>query len=50
MSSRNGDKARFHRIRKQKVARRQSVRELRLALAVAAPVPATVPVKSIEKA
>ena len=28
MSARNGDKARFHRERKQKIARRQRTREL----------------------
>jgi hypothetical protein len=49
MSKRNGDKARFHRIRKQKIARRQSVRELRAGLAVAQPVIIAAPVKSIEK-
>jgi hypothetical protein len=33
MSKRNGDKARFHRIRKQKIARRLSIRELRDSIA-----------------
>lgn len=28
MSARNGDKSRFHRIRKQKIARRKRVQEL----------------------
>jgi len=50
MSKRNGDKARFHRIRKQKIARRLSVRVLRDGLAVAQPVVVATPVKSIEKA
>ena len=36
MSKLNGDKARFHRLRKQSIARRQMVRELRLKLASAA--------------
>ena len=43
VSKHTGDKARFHRIRKQNTARRQMVRELRqrLSLAVApAPAPA----------
>ena len=39
MSKQHGDKARFHRIRKQNIARRLSARELRDRLAsVAAPV------------
>jgi hypothetical protein len=29
MSKQHGDKARFHRLRKQQIARRQNVRELR---------------------
>jgi hypothetical protein len=45
MSKTHGDKARFHRLRKQNIARRLMVRELRLKLA-AAPVPAVVPVKA----
>jgi len=49
MSKRNGDKARFHRIRKQKIARRQSVRELRDGLALAHPAIVTAPAKSTEK-
>jgi len=35
MSRQNGDKSRFHRIRKQNIARRLSVRELRQRLALA---------------
>jgi CspA family cold shock protein len=50
MSKMNGDKARFHRIRKQKIARRLSVRELRLGLTGVQPVVAVVAAKSTEKA
>jgi hypothetical protein len=46
MSKLHGDKARFHRLRKQSIARRSMVRELRLKLA-AAVVPAVVPVKVV---
>ena len=35
MSKMCGDTARFHRIRKRKIARRQSVRELRAAMEAA---------------
>lgn len=35
MSKLNGDKARFHRIRKQNIARRSKIRELRQKLAMA---------------
>jgi hypothetical protein len=46
MSKQHGDKARFHRIRKQNIARRLSVRELRDKLASVI-VPAVVlPVKA----
>jgi hypothetical protein len=45
MSSRNGDKSRHHRMRKQKIARRLMVRELREKLALA-PVPAAVVLKT----
>jgi hypothetical protein len=38
MSKNSGDTARFNRLRKQKIARRQMVRELRLKLATAAAV------------
>jgi len=43
MSSLNGDKARFHRIRKQKIARRKRQREL-LHPAAVPPKPAEAPV------
>jgi hypothetical protein len=36
MSKLNGDKARFHRIRKQNLARRLKIRELRQKLALTA--------------
>jgi len=36
MSKLHGDTARFHRLRKQKIARRQMARELRLKLATTA--------------
>jgi hypothetical protein len=36
MSRRHGDKSRFHRIRKQGIARRIRIRELRKKLAAAA--------------
>ena len=36
MSSKNGDKARHHRMRKQNIARRLKIRELQQKLAVAA--------------
>jgi len=45
MSKLHGDKARFHRIRKQNIDRRRKVRELRDRLALAA-APATDPLKS----
>jgi hypothetical protein len=35
MSKQHGDKARFHRLRKQQIARRQHVRALRDRLALA---------------
>ena len=35
MSRQNGDKSRFHRIRKQNIARRLSVRELRQKMGLA---------------
>ena len=35
MSKQNGDKARFHRLRKQSIERRRKVRELRDRLALA---------------
>jgi len=44
MSKKHGDTARFHRIRKQNIARRLMVRELRAKIAAAA-APALVPVK-----
>jgi len=37
MSQRNGDKSRFHRLRKQKIARRSKVRELRQSIQHAKP-------------
>jgi len=46
MSSRNGDKARFGRQRKQKLAKRESLRALRAEKPVAATVPAETPVKA----
>jgi hypothetical protein len=45
MSSKNGDKARHHRIRKQNVARRLMVRELQEKLALAS-APSAVVVKT----
>jgi hypothetical protein len=45
MSSRNGDKARHHRLRKQNIARRLMVRELQEKLALAA-APAAVVLKT----
>ena len=44
MSKQSGDTARFHRVRKQNIARRLKVRELRLKLALAA-APLADPVK-----
>ncbi|HWZ30035.1 MAG TPA: hypothetical protein VNX18_01800 [Bryobacteraceae bacterium] len=44
MSKLHGDKARFHRLRKQSVARRQKVRELRDKFAAARALAAVVPV------
>ena len=44
MSKQSGDTARAHRIRKQNIARRLKVRELRVKLALAA-VPAANPLK-----
>jgi hypothetical protein len=41
MSKQHGDKARFHRVRKQSIARRLRIRELRKRLALARLVPAT---------
>jgi len=41
MSKSHGDKARFHRLRKQSIARRLKVRELRKQLALAKPAPVT---------
>jgi hypothetical protein len=41
MSKLHGDKARFHRLRKQSIARRLKARELRKKLAVAKLTPAT---------
>jgi len=46
MSSRNGDKARFGRQRKQKIAKRASLRALRAEKPALAPVPAEVPTKA----
>jgi hypothetical protein len=49
MSKNSGDTARFNRLRKQKIARRQMVRELRVKLATAAAVtgvPAEAPGKA----
>jgi len=43
MSSKNGDKARHHRLRKKNIARRLMVRELQEKLALAAAVSAAVP-------
>jgi hypothetical protein len=34
MSAQNGDKARFHRERKRKIARREQMRELKKAIAL----------------
>jgi hypothetical protein len=45
MSSKNGDKARHHRMRKQNIARRLKSRELREKLALA-PVPPAVASKT----
>jgi hypothetical protein len=45
MSSKNGDKARHHRIRKQNLARRVMVRELQEKLALAS-VPSAVVLKT----
>jgi hypothetical protein len=45
MSKHSGDTARAHRVRKQNIARRMKVRELRIKLALAA-VPAADPVKT----
>jgi len=45
MSSKNGDKARHHRMRKQKLARRLMVRELKQKL-VAGSIPAPVVLKT----
>jgi hypothetical protein len=46
MSKQSGDTARFHRVRKQNIARRLKVRELRLKLAlVAVPLPDPVKIK-----
>jgi hypothetical protein len=42
MSAKNGDKSRFHRERKQKIARRQRIREL-MNVAAAPPKPAPRP-------
>jgi len=41
MSKSHGDKARFHRLRKQSIARRLRIRELRKTLALARVTPAT---------
>jgi hypothetical protein len=41
MSKSHGDKARFHRMRKQAIARRLKVRELRKKLAIVPVPPAT---------
>ena len=41
MSKSHGDKARFHRLRKQSIARRLRIRELRKKLALARLIPAT---------
>jgi hypothetical protein len=41
MSKSHGDKARFHRLRKQGIARRLKIRELRKKLALARPIPVT---------
>jgi hypothetical protein len=43
MSSRNGDRSRFHRVRKQKIARR--IRTLALVHPSATPVAASTPAK-----
>jgi hypothetical protein len=43
MSSRNGDKSRHHRMRKQKIARRLAVQQLREKLAAGAEAPAVTP-------
>jgi len=48
MSERNGDKSRFHRERKQKIARRQRTREL--LVASANPKPARMPKTAGSKA
>lgn len=49
MSRQHGDKARFHRLRKQSIERRRKVRELRDKLA-AAPVPGPEVVSDAAKA
>ena len=41
MSKQHGDKARFHRVRKQNIARRQKIRELREKLALSRAAAAT---------
>jgi hypothetical protein len=48
MSSKNGDKARHHRIRKQNAARRLMVRELQEKLAPASVPPAALKTKPVE--
>jgi len=45
MSSRNGDKSRHHRMRKQNIARRLKSRELQQKLALAS-APSAVPLKT----
>jgi hypothetical protein len=48
MSKTCGDTARFHRLRKAKIARREKVRELRAKLGIAA-APAAVPEAEAQK-
>jgi hypothetical protein len=50
VSKLHGDKARFHRIRKQNIARRLKVRELRQSLAAAKVPAAGVAPKTLENA
>jgi len=45
MSSKNGDKSRHHRMRKQKIARRVKARELQQKLALGA-TPSAIPLKT----
>jgi len=46
MSSKNGDKARHHRLRKKNIARRLMVRELQEKLTLAATAPSAVALKT----